>query len=79
MTPLDQFLRWVLTLTVWHVVKALLVVSLGLYVIFAVVMVRQVQLMCKTVDSGSQWWLKGLTLVHLAAAIGVGVMAVVEL
>lgn len=59
--------------------KALLVLGEVVYVIFAVVVVRQVQLMVGTLDGQANGLIKLVAWLHLFAAVGVLVMSVVLL
>lgn len=52
---------------------------LVLYVLFALVIVRQVRLMSSTLDVGFEGPIKFLSLVHLAFAIAVAVYALTTL
>ena len=54
---------------IWILVKALTLVLLGMYIIFAFVIVRQVKLMTSTLQLGSETFMKLLTYLHLAFAI----------
>ena len=64
---------------VWTVAKILVVFGLSLYVIFALVVVRQVQLMTKTIHMNFEIPVKFLVLVHLFFAIGVLIFALIIL
>lgn len=75
MTPFDSFLHWVLTIQVWDVVKAFILVGITLYLVFAVVMIRQVALMRETITAENEWWVTVLAWLHLAIAMGVWVVA----
>lgn len=79
MTPIEQLLQSLITLDVWVVVKWLLVLALGLYGVFAVVVVRQVQLMSRTLNGALELPLKLLAWLHMGVAVMVLLMAVVIL
>ena len=68
--PSDQIL---------FLVKLMVLVFLGVYVIFAIVIVRQVGLMTKTVKLGFEPFIKILALLHLIFALGVVCMAAIGL
>ena len=70
MTPFEQFLRWLVTIQLTDILKAL-----G----FAVVMVRQVGLMRETIDVEHDWWATLVVWIHLLLAIAVLVVAMVVL
>lgn len=61
------------------IIKFFVLVFLALYVIFALVIVRQVRLMSSTLDVGFEGPIKFLSLVHLAFAIAVAVFALTAL
>ncbi|OGY16080.1 MAG: hypothetical protein A2784_00155 [Candidatus Chisholmbacteria bacterium RIFCSPHIGHO2_01_FULL_48_12] len=79
MSGFDRLLLLLQGVTVWDGIKWLMVLGLGLYAVFAVVAVRQVQLMSRTIDGALKWQIKLLTLVHLGIAVGALMMAVVIL
>jgi len=64
---------------VWVLVKTLTLVLLGMYIIFAFVIVRQVKLMTSTLRLGSETFMKLLTYLHLAFAIFVFLAALIIL
>jgi hypothetical protein len=53
----------------WLLIKVLSVVLLGLYLIFAFVVVRQVKLMTATLHLGLEAGLKTLSYIHLIFAV----------
>jgi hypothetical protein len=60
---------------VWLIVKILALVGLGLYVIFAGIIVRQEQLMANVLEENFEPVLRLLTIIHLVAAIAVFFLA----
>lgn len=60
-------------------VKIMALVGLGLYVLFAAIMVRQEYLMDKVIDETFEPVFRVLVLLHLFAAIGLWVFAFVIL
>lgn len=60
---------------VWMGVKLIALVGLGIYIIFAFVIVRQEQLMSKTLEADSEQILRILTWLHMAAAVVVFFLA----
>ena len=66
-------------ISVWLVAKIMLSIALFLYVIFAGVVVRQVQLMTDTVEVGFEGPIKLIANVHLVLSIGVFVLALILL
>ncbi len=79
MSGFDQMLLLLQGIGIWGVAKLLVVVAIGLYVVFAVVVIRQVQLMSETLKGVLVLPIKLLAYMHLAVAVGVLVMAVVIL
>jgi len=61
------------------VMKLFTVFGLGVYAVFAIIIVRQEQLMAKTLAESSERILRALTLIHLAATIAVILFAIILL
>lgn len=55
----------------WLAAKIMVLVGIGLYAIFAGIMVRQEQLMADVLEEGFEPMLRLLVWLHLVAAIGV--------
>jgi hypothetical protein len=53
------------------IVKAIIALGLGMYTVFALVVIRQVSLMTQTVKTGLEMELKILSWLHLMFAVGV--------
>ncbi len=68
-----------LDISIWFIAKILLLFALLLYLIFASVVVRQVQLMTDTLEVGFESLVKLLSYVHLAFAVVVFVLALLIL
>ena len=79
MSGFEQLLILLRGVTVWDGVKWLIVLGLGLYLVFAVVAVRQVQLMSRTINVALEWPIKLLATIHLAVAVVVLLAAIVVL
>ncbi|PWU23762.1 hypothetical protein C5B42_01905 [Candidatus Cerribacteria bacterium 'Amazon FNV 2010 28 9'] len=60
---------------VLFVFKGLFLITFALYIIYALVIVRQISLMSRTIHTSLEWFVKILGLVHLAAAILIWVIA----
>lgn len=73
MTPADKFIEFLAALipqlSIFWAVKALFLVGLALYVAFAVIVLRQVGLMNKTLQTGFDLPLKLIAWIHLLGAI----------
>lgn len=65
--------------SIWPVIKIFVFIFLSIYIIFALVVIRQVQLMTKTLEVGFENQLKFLSFTHLIAAIGVLVFGILIL
>jgi len=81
MTPFDRLIQFLasLTLSPWIFVKLLFLIGLLVYLAFAVVVVRQVNLMTRTLSTKFEVSLKFISWVHLIVAIGVFLLAIVIL
>ena len=79
MSGFDRLLLVLPGMSVWLVAKGLMVIALILYLVFAVVVIRQVQLMSRTLNGALELPLKLLSYIHLGLAVLVMLMAVVLL
>ena len=68
-----------LGLSIWSVVKVLILIFLLIYIVFAFVVVKQVKLMIITLEVGFENQLKLLSIIHLLFAIAVLVLAIIIL
>jgi len=79
MTPFEQFIQFLVNLgpsfTFWWLVKILFLIGLGLYLAFAVIVVRQVKMMSQALDGSFNLVIKFISWVHLGVAIGVFILA----
>lgn len=73
MTPVD------VSVVVLFTAKILVLIGLGLYTIFAGIMVRQGQLMAAVLEESFEPILRLLTILHFAAAVGLLILAVIIL
>jgi len=60
-------------------IKVLTLVGLGLYAIFAGIMIRQEQLMADVLEEGFEPILRLLTILHFSAAVGLLILAIIIL
>ncbi len=67
------------TLSIWPIVKILVIILLGIYIVFAYVIVRQVQLMTDTLVIGFEKQLKFLAFIHFLFAIAVLIFSILIL
>ncbi|MBI5620205.1 hypothetical protein HY949_00310 [Candidatus Gottesmanbacteria bacterium] len=73
MSPID------VSVAVHLAVKACVLVGLGLYSVFAFIMIRQEQLMAAVLEEGFEPILRLLTVLHFAASIGLLILAILIL
>lgn len=66
-------------ITIWSVLKILIIIVLALYIIFSLVLIKQVQMMTKTLEIGFERELMFLSFVHFLFAVGVLIFAVIIL
>lgn len=69
----------IIGISVWPIVKIAVVIALGLYIVFAIVVVRQVQLMTDTLEVGFEGPLRFLAIMHLLFAVAVLIFALIIL
>jgi len=81
MTPFEQFIQFLASLTFnpWILVKLLFLIGLLIYLAFAVIVVRQVNLMIRALNGELETSLRLISWLHLIVAIGVFLLAVVIL
>lgn len=66
-------------ITIWDLLKIFVIIGLLFYIVFAVVVVRQVQLMIDTIELGFDAPLRFLSIMHLLSAIVVLIFALIIL
>lgn len=64
---------------IFIIVKSLVLFGMGLYIVFAVVILRQEQLMAHVLEESFEPVLRLAAILHMAAAIGVFILAIVLL
>jgi hypothetical protein len=69
----------IINVSIWLIVKWIVLFAFGLYLAFALVVLRQVQLMTKTLEVGFESFIKALALGHLLFAIGALLLAFIIL
>jgi hypothetical protein len=69
----------IIGLSVWVIVKIASLILLGMYIIFALVVVRQVQLMTDTVEVGFETPVRILAYLHLVLAVVIFIAALIIL
>ena len=83
MTPFEGFIQFLVNfspaLTAWFLVKILFLIGLAIYIPFAVIVDRQVDLMAQAHDGGFNFPLKLVSWIHLLVAIAVFLLALIIL
>lgn len=69
----------IIGISLWLVVKVFALIALLIYIIFSLVIVRQVNLMTETLEVGFEAPLKLAAIVHVVLAIGVFALALIIL
>ncbi len=66
---LNQIITTLFSITVFEVIKVFLLILLGMYIIFAIIVIRQVGLMTKAVQVNFSWFIKLIAWAHLLLSI----------
>ena len=69
----------IFSFSIWPVIKIFVLVFLVIYIVFAFVIIRQVQLMTATLELGFEKQLKFLAFLHFLFAIAVFVFGILIL
>lgn len=64
---------------IWMIAKYLVLFALGIYIVFALVIIRQVNLMIRTLEIGFELPIRFIAVAHLFFAIGILITALVIL
>lgn len=64
-----------ISFTIWSIMKIFIILFLVIYIVFAFVVVRQVQLMTQTLEVGFEGQLKFLAFIHLLFAVATLILA----
>jgi len=70
---------FVFGISVWLVAKIFVLLFLAMYIVFSLVVIRQIKLMLKTVDMGLNLPIRFIGWVHFLFAVGIFVIAFVIL
>lgn len=68
-----------LGIDIWFIAKILFLIAIGIYIVFALVVVRQVNLMIRTLEVGFEFPIRLVAIGHLLFAIGTFILALVIL
>ncbi|MEJ2441782.1 MAG: hypothetical protein P8Y06_02590, partial [Patescibacteria group bacterium] len=69
----------IIGVSVWLIIKVLVLLGLAIYAIFALVVLRQIQLMTDTLEVGFETPVRLLGVVHLAFSLLIFVLALISL
>lgn len=69
----------VLGISVWLIAKAFILFALAIYIVFALVVIRQIGLMIKTVEVGFTLPIRLIGWSHLLFTIGIFILALIIL
>ena len=69
----------ILNISILEIVRVMFLFAIGLYVLFSIIIVRQVQLMTDTLNVGLEAPVRVLAVIHLVVSLGVFVLALVIL
>lgn len=76
---MDWLINFLVHISIWGVAKILVLIALLIYLVFAIVVVRQVYLMTKVVSGGIDLAVKLLAWIHLLFVIFVIFLAIIVL
>lgn len=68
MTP-ENIFDFILTITIWHLFKIFILIGLLIYMVYAVVVIRQVKIMTTTFETGFEIPLRLISWLHLGLVI----------
>ncbi len=74
--PSTTFDIFTLISSFWVIFKIVFIVAFGLYFIFSLIIVRQVQLMTDTLVTEVSPVLRGLSIIHAGIALGILVLSI---
>ncbi|PIU03499.1 hypothetical protein COT44_03575 [Candidatus Shapirobacteria bacterium CG08_land_8_20_14_0_20_39_18] len=75
----NDFLTMFLNAQIWLVVKLFVILALLIYLIFAIVIIRQVDLMTKAINFSLDGILKIIAVIHFVGAIVIFLVALIVL
>ena len=81
MTPFEEFVQNLALsgFNFWFLIKILFIIALGLYLFFAIIIVRQVKIMFETLKGMLDWPIKLIAWVHLGIAVFIFILAFIIL
>ncbi|MFC1711008.1 DUF5657 family protein [Patescibacteria group bacterium] len=79
MTPIENIFNLVINIQIWSVVKILYLFALGIYLVFAIMVLREVDLMNRTLKGVFNLPIKLVAWIHLIFAVLVFLLALIIL
>ena len=79
MLPIDQLLSFIMQINIWDVAKIMVLFALTVYIVLAFLIMREVDLMSKTVKTNFNFILKIIGLGHFVFSLVVFYLALVIL
>jgi uncharacterized protein with PQ loop repeat len=76
---MNEFINFVTGVTIWSVMKILVLIALAIYTFFSIVVVRQVKMMTKVVSADFDFPIKIISWIHFFLSILVIFLAFVIL
>ena len=67
---IEDILGQVFNISVWSVAKGLFLFALFIYLLFALIVIKQVQLMTQVVEVRLGWLIRIISLIHFLLALG---------
>lgn len=69
MTPFENFVSFIFQINIWFVIKTVFLIAIGIYFVFSMMVLREVELMIKTLKSVFNWPIKIITWLHVLLVI----------
>jgi len=79
MTSIEEIVQAIVNINVWLVVKIFVLIALGLYIIFGFIIVREVDLMNKTLKGVFNLPIKIIACLHLIFSVFIFILAMIVL
>ena len=79
MTSIEEILQAIININVWIIVKAFVLIGLGLYIIFSFIVLREVNLMNRTLKGVFNLPIKIIACLYLIFSVLVFILALIIL
>ncbi|MDO8551425.1 MAG: hypothetical protein Q7S03_01985 [bacterium] len=77
--PIEVIFNEIIGISFWSILKVVVVFALFLYVLFAVVVVKQINMMIETLTTQLELLFRLISVIHLAGAIFIFILAIIVL